>query len=110
MRQVLGFMTLLVAALACAWGIVHELKRDHAPNDAAAFTYARGQLGAASVRLEQMHDILGSYVGVDRDLFVGMTIAYTRPDTYCIQLMREGGWYHVTGPRGEPDRGACTVA
>jgi hypothetical protein len=90
-----------------AWGILREVNREQALPDAKAFTYAAYHLNAASERLAQMHGSLGSYVGIDRDLFVGMTIAYTRDDSYCLQLMREGYVYHRRGPAGSAQRGPC---
>lgn len=110
MRQVLGFLGVIAFILVCAWGIVHEFKREPPPADEVAFSYASDRLESAAGRLEQTHDYLGSYVGVDRDLFVGLDIAWANEDRYCLQLAREGGWYHLAGPDGEPARGACTTS
>jgi hypothetical protein len=107
MRQLMGFGLVIAAITVSAWGFVHELNREKAPPDARAFSYASVRLESASERLAQMHGILGSYVGIDRDLFVGMTIAYTRDDSYCLQLMREGHVYHRGGPGGSTQRGPC---
>lgn len=91
-----------------AWGIVHEFKKEAPPADTATFTFASNRLESAAKRLEQTHEYLGSYTGIDRDLFVGMDIALASEDRYCLQVAYEGGWYHLAGPHGVAARGACT--
>jgi hypothetical protein len=110
MRQIMGFGMVLSFLALSAWGIVHEFKREKPPADAAAFTFATNRLESAAERLEQTHEYLGSYNGIDRDLFVGMDIAYASEDRYCLQIAREGAWYHLTGPNGVAMRGGCAAS
>jgi hypothetical protein len=108
MRQLMGFGLVIAFIAVSAWGIVHEFKKEEPPADAVAFTFATGRLESAADRLEQTHAYLGSYTGIDRDLFVGMDVAWASADEYCLQIAREGAWYHLAGPRGVAARGACT--
>jgi hypothetical protein len=108
MRQLLSWLTLFAIFAGCGAG--WYLQRDDAQAalpDEAAFTYAEFNLGAAADRLEQMGEVLGSFDSIPSDLIVGMTIAYAGGDRYCIQLLREGSWYHRGGPGGSTQRGAC---
>ena len=110
MRQLISTLLLVGVLAASGWGWWNHRAQAGGPTDVAEYRYSDARLEAAADRLEQMHAYLGTYTGIDRDLFVGMTIASATEDAYCVQLMREGAWYHRKGPRGTTARGACPTA
>ncbi len=110
MRQLIGWLTIL--AIFGGSGAGWYLQRDDAQAalpDEGASIYAEYNLGQAAKKIEQMGAILGSYSGIPSDLIMGMQIPYATGDRFCIQLMREGNWYHHAGPGGSAQRGACAV-
>ena len=108
MRQLVGWLSVVVFFGACGagWWLQRGPEAAQAA-DGAQFTYADHTLGQAAAKLEQMGAILGSYDSIPSDLIVGMTIRYASGQQYCVELMREGHWFHRAGPGGSTLRGRC---
>lgn len=108
MRQVLGWLSVLLFFGACGAGWYLQRGPEEAQAaDATQFIYADYNLSQAAAKLEQLGSVLGSYDSIPADLIVGMTIRRAAGQQYCVELVREGHWFHRAGPGGATARGRC---
>ena len=68
---------------------------------------ADDELLSASTQLEADHSAYFTFRRTNLSRFKDMRLAYATDSAYCVEDVKAGKWYHLTGPGGYPIEGPC---
>lgn len=69
---------------------------------------AEDELLSAGTQLQADHQAYGTYRRSNLSHFECLAFGFATDTSYCIHVVKAGKWFHLAGPEGIPQDGACS--